>query len=171
METKFKPLEPPDSIHLSAAEGWLGLGDLVSASDELEEITPELRAHPAVLAVRYDIYAKAKKWNMAAEIAAGLVKMLPKEVASWICFAYATRRKPGGGIPQAKEILIEAKSKFPKEYLISYNLACYECQLGNLKTAKRRLKKAIDLAGKKEIRQQALEDPDLEPLWKDIGNI
>jgi hypothetical protein len=38
--------------------------------------------------------------------------------------------------------------------------------------AKRRLKGAIDLAGKKkDIRQQALEDPDLEPLWKDIGFI
>jgi hypothetical protein len=95
-----------------------------------------------------------------------------RQPASWICFAYASRRKTGGGIPEAKEILTEAKAKFPAEYLISFNLACYECQLGNLAAAKERLKEAIELAGdKKDIRLQALEDPDLEPLWSHIGEI
>ena len=31
-------LEPPDSLHLQAAEGWLGLGDYAAANDELEQI-------------------------------------------------------------------------------------------------------------------------------------
>jgi hypothetical protein len=38
-----------DGIHLRAAEGWLELGNIVSASDELEEILAEARAHPLVL--------------------------------------------------------------------------------------------------------------------------
>lgn len=167
----MKDLEQVDIFHLNAAQGWLGLGDLISANDELDEITPELRAHPAVLAIRYEIYSKSKKWDGAAEIAGALVKMLPDQPASWICFAYASRRKAGGGIQRAKEILTEAKAKFPNEYLIAFNLACYECQLGNLQMAKERLKESFDLAGKTEIRQQALEDPDLEPLWKDIGTL
>jgi hypothetical protein len=33
------------------------------------------------------------------------------------------------------------------------------------------LEKAIDLAGKEDIRQLALDDPDLEPLWTKIGEI
>jgi hypothetical protein len=44
-------------------EGWLGLGDHLSANEELEQITPELRAHPKVLALRLDIYWEAKNWE------------------------------------------------------------------------------------------------------------
>ena len=168
----MKELRQADIFHLNAAQGWLGLGDWNSANDELENIVPLCRAHPAVLAVRYEIYIMAKRWDGAAEIAGTLVRILPEQPASWICWAYSTRRKTGGGIPQAKEILVEAKSRFPNEYLISFNIACYECQLGNLQIAKQKLKEAIDLAGEKNnIRLQALEDPDLEPLWKDIGQI
>ena len=52
-----------------------------------------------------------------------------------------------------------------------YNLACYECQLGNMKESKAWLKKTIELADKKEVKLMALNDKDLEPLWKVIGEI
>jgi hypothetical protein len=68
VENHIIPLEPPDSFHLIAADGWLDLGDAVSANNELEEISPEMRVHPAVLAMRYDIYHKAEKWDLAAEV-------------------------------------------------------------------------------------------------------
>lgn len=42
------------------------------------------------------------------------------------------------------------------------------CQLGNLPDALAWLEGAIALAGKKEIRNMALDDPDLEPLWKQL---
>ena len=45
----LKPLEPPDSFHLMAADGWLGLGDHWAADEELEKMTPELRVHPVTL--------------------------------------------------------------------------------------------------------------------------
>ncbi len=143
----------------------------MAADEELDKITPALRAHPLVLLVRYEIYAKAKKWEGAAEIAGTLVKLMPEQSSFWICSAYATRRKLGGGIPDAKKILLEAESKFPSEYLIRFNLACYECQSGNLKEAMQWLEQAIDLAGKKDIRMMALDDPDLEPLWCQISEI
>jgi len=47
----MKPLSPPDSHHLSAATGWLELGNWQEANEELEEITPELRPHPHALVV------------------------------------------------------------------------------------------------------------------------
>jgi hypothetical protein len=68
-------------------------------------------------------------------------------------------------------VLLTVVDKFPKEYIIRYNLACYACQLGNLKEARHWLKKAIDLAGTKEVELMALHDPDLEPLWKEIGEM
>jgi hypothetical protein len=52
-----------------------------------------------------------------------------------------------------------------------YKLACYSCQLGNLKAAMEWLEKAIDVAGKMDVRTMALEDLDLEPLWANIGEI
>ena len=45
------PLEftESDLQHLRAAQGWIELGLWDVANDELEQITPELRAHPDVL--------------------------------------------------------------------------------------------------------------------------
>jgi hypothetical protein len=34
-----------------------------------------------------------------------------------------------------------------------------------------RLEKAIDMKGGMDVRREALEDPDLEPLWNQIGEI
>ena len=84
---------------------------------------------------------------------------------------YATRRATKGGLEPARKILCSVGRKFPKVPIIPYNLACYACQHGNLKEAKQWLGKAIDIAGKKDIRMMALDDPDLQPLWDKIGEI
>ena len=78
---------------------------------------------------------------------------------------------PGGGIPQAKEILSEAQRLIPKEPLISYNLSCYECQLGNLPGARQWLKKVFATEDLEKFKSLALEDRDLEPLWAEIRQI
>jgi Flp pilus assembly protein TadD len=167
-ESQMKPLEPPDSHHLSAAMGWLELGDVAEAGAEFEKIAPQFRSHPHVLAIRYDICAKAGKWDAAAEIARTLTQLEPHQPDAWISLAYAVRRKPGGGIPQARAILVQARRTFPKEQIIAYNLACYECQLGDLNAAKLWLEKACTLGDANKIKLMALEDPDLKPLWPDL---
>ena len=73
----LKPLELQDQRHLQAAEHWLELGNHLEANEELEHITAEHHAHPAVLEVRYQIYDKVEKWDAALDIASGLVQ-------SWI---------------------------------------------------------------------------------------
>jgi hypothetical protein len=50
-------------------------------------------------------------------------------------------------------------------------LACYASQLGDLKGAWEWLSKAFDLSGEEDLRRQALDDPDLEPLWTRIAEI
>ena len=161
----------PDQRCLEAAEGWLGLGDYLSAEKELEELTPHLRAHPQVLSLRYMICHDASQWDRAADLAGTLVKRLPEDCENWVKWAFATRRKIGGSIVEAKGILTEAAAKFPAAFLIRYNLACYECQLGNLNEALRWLKQAFDLAGPMNVRSMALNDPDLEPLRNRISEI
>jgi tetratricopeptide (TPR) repeat protein len=163
-----KSLEPPDNFHLSAAMGWLGLGNWQEAHEELEKIALAFRAHPDVLEIRLEIYSKAGKWDLAAEIAGVLVQIRPSDAQFWITHAYATRRMPGGGIPQAKQILSKAQRLFPKEALIPYNLACYACQLGDHKEARKWLEIAFDLGGAEQVKRMALKDPDLEPLRTEI---
>ena len=166
-------LEPHDVMHLNAAEGWLGLGNHVEANEELEKITPTMRSHPDVLAVRYGIYAKANRWDACVHIAAAIVKLAPESTFGWIQRSFALhvlkRTK------EALENLLPAVDLFPKEIVIRYNLACYECVLGNMGRAKLRLSEAFSLAQKQECfdkwRLAALDDKDLEPLWGKLDEV
>src|SRR5438477_3985711 len=92
-------------------------------------------------------------------------KRFQPDNAQWtISLTYATRR--AYSIDIAMEILLNAEAKFPRDAAIPYNLACYYCQLGQIKNAKNYLKKAfeIDL----DWRMAALEDEDLRPLWDSV---
>jgi hypothetical protein len=59
----MKSLSRCDAIHLEAAKGWCELRAFIDADAELDEITPQMRAHPDVLIVRWQIYAKLQKWE------------------------------------------------------------------------------------------------------------
>jgi hypothetical protein len=71
-------LQPPDSHHLEAAEGWLGLADFAAVNDELKRVAPANRTHPDVLHLRWQIYAQARKWDACLEIATALTKAAPE---------------------------------------------------------------------------------------------
>ena len=162
----MKKFPLPDQRYLDAAEGWLGLGDHLAANEELEQITPKLRAHPFVLELRYKIYSAAKRWDMASEVARGMQKMLPEN--PWGPFHLAYSLHELKKTQEAYDTLKPIVEQFPKEWLMRYNLACYSCQLGHLKEAEQWLEKAIVLAGKKDIRVMALEDKDLDPICTSI---
>ena len=57
MSGELKSLQPPDSFHLDAAEGWLELGNTEEANLELEQIAPKMREHPHVLEMQWKVYA------------------------------------------------------------------------------------------------------------------
>ena len=164
----MKSLGPPNTFHLSAATGWLELGNCAEANEELKRLGPEVRGHPDVLEVRLQIYAATGNWDQAAEVGRALVQMRPEDRQGWITQAYAVRRMKGGGIPQAREVLTKAQALFPQEPLIAYNLACYECQLGDLPAARRWLAIAFNLGNAKMVKRMALQDEDLEALWGEI---
>ncbi len=158
--------EPPDTFHLSAAIGWLELGNPAEASEELDKITPSLLATPEVLSVRSSIYFSFKNWQEADSVTRILVELQPEVPSHSTNLAYAARRKPDGSLLEAKEILLKAADLFPREFIICYNLCCYESQLGNLEQAKIWLHRAYELGDRKTIQEMAREDADLEPLRK-----
>lgn len=158
------PLEPPDQKHFEAACGYLELGLALEANEELENIDAFNRAAPEILALRVEIYRRLEKWELMAEIARRLAEFQPNESQWRIDFAYAVRRYQS--VQAAKEILFTAESKFPTEAIIKYNLACYECVLGNVESAKEYLKRTFSIDP--NWRLQALDDEDLKPLWDSL---
>jgi tetratricopeptide (TPR) repeat protein len=159
------PLPADDQRHLTAAEGYATLGMYLDANAELEEIDAEVRHVAEVLAVRVSIYAGLEKWELMQTVAGRLTAHDPDNAQWSISLAYATRRAQS--IEAAKSILLEAVERLPKEPILHYNLACYECQLGELEVAKARLAHAFNLEPK--CRLMALDDDDLAPLWDSLA--
>jgi tetratricopeptide (TPR) repeat protein len=158
------PLEPPDQKFFQAACGYAQLGMFLDANEELEKIDPYCRAAPEILALRVAIYRGLKKWELMAAISKRLVAFQPDDVQWTVSFAYAIRR--ANSIQAAKDILLNAESKFPKDGIIKYNLACYFCQMGQIETAKNYLRKAFEIDS--NWRVAALEDEDLKRLWDSL---
>ena len=160
---------------MRAASGWLELGDHLSAFEELERLPHEKRAHPDVLKIRYEIYAKAEKWELAFELAEGLSRQIPDEATAFVWRSYAARRMPGGGVERAMELLLGVANHFPDEPIVPFNLACYNCQLERLTEARSWLHIAFEVAGKHDAARawklKAIDEKDLEPLWNEIRRL
>jgi len=92
----MQPLEAPDTHLVSAAIGWLGLGNVEEARAELASISPSQRNHPDVLEVRWLICAEQSKWDEALQIARALMASAPERSSGWLHQAYALRRVPEG---------------------------------------------------------------------------
>ena len=163
----IKPLAPPDLHHLNAAEGWLGLGNLIEAQAELGRVAPAFAAHPEVLRVKYHLYERTRNWEAAADVAQTLCRLAPQSPFGWIHLAYALHELRR--TQEAYHVLIPVVERFPEEYVIRYNLACYACRMGNLEEARGWLKKAIGLVGVDTIKAMACSDLDLETLWSEIN--
>jgi len=161
------PLSELDWQHREAGAGYAQLGMWLDADFELDKIDPFNRAHPIVLAVRLEIYRGLKKWDLMAELSKRLIEWDPWDVQWRISYAYAIRRAVS--IEAAREILAKAVRRFSKKAIIYFNLACYECQLGRLESAKNYLKRAFKIDPKWRI--AALDDEDLEPLWSELSQL
>ena len=160
----MKALQPPDSHHLKAAQGWLELGNHNEANEELKLISLEWRFHPEVLLARFEIYAKCGQWDFAYTIAHGMVALVPNEASGWIKRSVALHKLRR--TPEAWQSLLPAATKFPQNVTVAYDLARYACQLGKFGDAFRWLERAKQIADPHSVKQMARKDPELEPLWE-----
>jgi Tfp pilus assembly protein PilF len=148
--------------HLQAAVGYLELGMVEDAANEIECISPDQKNSSEVLGVRLEIYRAAEKWSLMEVVARELWKRHQDQPVYWNDLAWAVRRAESVG--SANAILLQAVEKFPEDAMTSYNVGCYACQLGDIEQAKMRVGKAIELDPKFKL--LALDDADLEPLWE-----
>lgn len=163
-------LSDADKFALGEARAWLMLGDAVSALRELSRIPSSQQNEPDVLKVAWDARAKLGDWDAAFRIAESLLASIPEDVHGWIIRAYAARRMKNGGLETAWALLHPALDKFPKVFLVPYNLACYAAQLGRADEAWQLLKRAMAVGGRATVLEMAKADPDLQPLRKRLAN-
>lgn len=168
---RVRIIQPPDSHHLSAALGWLGLGAVADAYAELTKVSEENQNHPATLGVRWAISAHEKDWRKALEISQTELNLSPDDSSGWLHQAYALRRVSDGGLTLAWDALLPAAELFPNEPVIAYNLACYACQMQQPEQAWEWLHRAIAVGKKDMIKQMALSDDDLKSLWPEIKKL
>jgi hypothetical protein len=165
-------LEPPDFHYLSAAVGWLELGDAIEAEAELNRVSAENQCHPDVLEVRWIVVARNERWKVALGIAQALLKLAPNRSSGWLHQAYSLRRaEKKGGLQRAWEALLPAYSRFPRDPTIPYNLSCYACQMDRMDEARVWLRRALKIGDKHAIKEMALSDADLQPLWNEIRGL
>jgi len=163
---QLSPLGPPDSDHFIAGISWLQRGDAVRAGEELDKIAPPLHLHPDVLEIRWRIHVMRADWQQALHTGDLLVASCPERPESWLACSQALHAL--GRTQDAWDKLLAAAERFPRHSLLFFNLACYACVLGDLDEARRRLKQAIALGEAREIKQMALEEADLKPLWPEV---
>ena len=145
---------------LSQARGYLGLGMVAEAADELGRVPAAEADQTEVLALRAAVLQEQSDWPPLEEVARELVRRQPAEGGWWITWAYATRRNRS--LAAAESILLDAERAHPREATIQFNLGCYACQRGDLAAARRRVDRAIALDP--SFRDAAATDPDLAPL-------
>ena len=158
-------LHPDDVKHLIAAEGYAELGMFLDADAEIENIHPEVRDVPEILAIRLAIYRALENWELMQMVVRKLRKLDPENSRWVILHAFATRQAKS--IEAAKAVLLDAWWAHDNEPLIPFMLASYECQQGHFEKAEELVKFAISLDSR--LRALALDDEDLRPLWESIG--
>ena len=151
---------------IEAAEGWLMLGLPEEAWRELESIPSAGRGTVEFYRLAWEALGRQGRWEEALQMAEEWIERFPDHPGGWSQRSYALHEL--GRTKEALERLIPAADRFPQEWVIPYNLACYACRLGRLDEARDWLQKAVARSSRELIRDVALRDPDLEALWPEI---
>ncbi len=160
--TDSETLEPPYSHQVSAARGWLELGNIEEAESELEDLPRTILQHPEVLMIRWEVASQLRNWHEALLFATVLTKAAPDCPDSWIKRSYALHELKR--TKEAWDSLFNVSVQFEQSPTVAYNLACYACQLNRFEDAQVWLRNAVKNGKKASIKKMALEDQDLTPM-------
>jgi tetratricopeptide (TPR) repeat protein len=145
---------------LLAAQGYCELGMFDDAIQELKLIPKSMQKEDGVIELRLAIQMQSKRWKDALKTAEELCQLRPDASAGFIHAAFCLHEL--GRTADARDRLLGGPPSLHKEATFHYNLACYECMLGNIDMARMHLDKAVELD--KKFRDFAKKDPDLQAL-------
>lgn len=146
--------------HLQDAQSCLESGQHEKAWDELEKIPADLRESEEVTLLQLAVQIAMENWKAAAKIARQAVKIHSDCSDIYIAGAYALRRTRN--VRAARRFLTEGQLTMEENGLYWFDLACYNCQLGEIDRAKDCLMRATGID--ERFRELALRDPDLEAM-------
>ncbi|MBM3821502.1 MAG: tetratricopeptide repeat protein [Verrucomicrobia bacterium] len=165
----MESIPAPDCHFLNAAQGWLELGNAAEARLEWRGVSETHQSHPEVIETLWRIQAAEKEWDEALLTAQRLVDHSPGSPSGWIHQSYTLHELRR--TQDAHDKLVRVAKRFDTISTIPYNLACYQCQLGDLDAARNWLERAMKIQGRDSIREMALTDADLKPLWPELRNL
>lgn len=141
---------------------WVSVFEDDSWILEGQSKTDVLKEQVDKLGSRWHSLRETKQWPAALAVAVEIANLIPDETDGWEKKAFALHEL--GRTAEARELLLPLAQQFPSDDYIRTLLACYECRLGNLGSAKNWLKQAKRIAGKESVLKMCLGDSDLEPL-------
>jgi tetratricopeptide (TPR) repeat protein len=145
---------------LRAADGYLFLGLAQEALAELDTIPDDEKDEASVLLARNRVLLHLGKWRDAEQLAALGAAHHPEHEEFTVQRAFALQKMNRQA--RAMDVLLAAPEWIRRTGILHYNLACYEAQLGDLKTAKQCINAAIQI--NEAMRKNAKVDPDLQAL-------
>ena len=145
---------------LLAAQGYSELGMFDEALKELDSLPDEVAEYGTVVELRTVILMQARRWKPALTASRALCRAAPEKTSGFIHAAFCLHEL--GRTIEARDTLLAGPQVLHAEPTFHYNLACYECALGNLDIARMHLEKSFELD--KKFRDFARSDPDLAPL-------
>jgi predicted Zn-dependent protease len=135
------------------------------ALDELDSLPAETQEEAVVVEMFLVTLMQARRWSEALDRGRKLCELRPGEQSAFIHAAFCLHEL--GRPAEAKAWLLSGPPTLQHEANYFYNLACYECVLGNLTEARQLLARSFELDGK--YRDFARTDPDLQALREDKG--
>jgi predicted Zn-dependent protease len=154
-------LDSADAHRLQAAIGYWELGLADDAVRELDEITLHAQQHAEILQLRQAILMEREQWDEALRMAEVLCRLEPEETDHWIKIGFCLHELKRTS--EAKDRLLAGPPALRECAIFYYNLACYECQMGQVQAAWLLLERAVQLDT--TFQQIAKTDRDLAPLW------
>jgi len=144
-----------------AADGYLYLGLPREALRELDEISGDGRNASGVLRARIRVLLHLKRWKEAEVLSGRGTQLYPDENEFMVQRAFALHQQEKGN--EAVQVILNAPEWIRRTGILHYNLACYEAQLGDLRTARQCIRAAIEINS--SFKKNAKTDPDLQRLW------
>src|SRR5262249_45571972 len=127
---------------------------------ELASLPVDVQREPGAVEMRIVILTQSERWEEALLSSRELCSTVPEQPAGYIHVAFCLHCL--GRSAEARQTLLDGPPSLVKEATYHYNLACYECALGNLDMARQYLERSFEMD--KKFREFAKTDRDLDPL-------
>lgn len=147
-----------------AAQGYLELGLLEEAREQIASLPPLAASRPDVIELDVLCCMAERRWEEALSGSMRLCALEKNEPGGYIHAAYCLHEL--GRTGEAREMLRSGPGSLRKKPVFYYNLGCYSARLGLVDEALRMLEIAFEQDP--ELRRAARKDPDLQALKEQL---